>query len=556
MKFGADLKNSVVPEWAPGYIAYDALKAQIKAISGAEADERDALEETFFATLEEELEKVNRFYLQKIGEFDAALAALEARKPRSASGDALGTPATSDHRRNAINLHAQIGQLQAFVWLNTQGFEKIVKKYDKFSGLRHTPQAKAPDFEARLRGEVFKSERLDACLERFKMARVVDSETPHHLEMKLVSGSANKPLAEEIAARLGVPLSPAKVRRFNDGEVNIQLCDSVRGANVYILQPTCPPVNDHLVELLLLVSAARRASAATVTAVVPYYGYARQDRKDRSRVPISAADVARMMEAMGVDRVVCVDLHCAQIQGFFGPRTPVDNLFAAPIAVTYFNMKDLVKPVVVSPDAGGVARAKAFMEGFGRLPDPPQVSLAVILKQRAEAGVVGTMHLVGSVEGCDCVIVDDMIDTAGTLTAAANELRAFGARRVFAFATHGLSAGPRRTASSGGGSGSAWWQHGAASRGRARRQQDPGQRRQARRGRHPRHPVRHVRERPVTRDGGGPHPTRPAPRRVRHGRGWRVGSRDGGSAASADRFCLCSSCGVTAGNMEQMVSVW
>lgn len=442
MKFGADLKSSVVPEWAPGYIAYDALKAQIKAISGAEADERDALEETFFATLEEELEKVNRFYLQKIGEFDAALAALEARKPRSASGDALGTPATSDHRRNAINLHAQIGQLQAFVWLNTQGFEKIVKKYDKFSGLRHTPQAKAPDFEARLRGEVFKSERLDACLERFKMARVVDSETPHHLEMKLVSGSANKPLAEEIAARLGVPLSPAKVRRFNDGEVNIQLCDSVRGANVYILQPTCPPVNDHLVELLLLVSAARRASAATVTAVVPYYGYARQDRKDRSRVPISAADVARMMEAMGVDRVVCVDLHCAQIQGFFGPRTPVDNLFAAPIAVTYFNMKDLVKPVVVSPDAGGVARAKAFMEGFGRLPDPPQVSLAVILKQRAEAGVVGTMHLVGSVEGCDCVIVDDMIDTAGTLTAAANELRAFGARRVFAFATHGLFSGP------------------------------------------------------------------------------------------------------------------
>ena len=159
-------------------------------------------------------------------------------------------------------------------------------------------------------------------------------------------------------------------------------------------------------------------------------------------MPIAAADVARMMEAMGVDRVVCVDLHCAQIQGFFGPRTPVDNLFAAPIAVTYFNMKDLVKPVVVSPDAGGVARAKAFMEGFGRLPAPPQVSLAVILKQRAEAGVVGTMHLVGAVEGCDCVIVDDMIDTAGTLTAAANELRAFGARRVFAFATHGLFSGP------------------------------------------------------------------------------------------------------------------
>mmetsp|Transcript_19669 Transcript_19669/g.67544 ORF Transcript_19669/g.67544 Transcript_19669/m.67544 type:complete len:218 (-) Transcript_19669:117-770(-) len=149
-----------------------------------------------------------------------------------------------------------------------------------------------------------------------------------------------------------------------------------------------------------------------------------------------------MMEAMGVDRVVCVDLHSAQIQGFFGPRTPVDNLFAAPIAVTYFNMKDLIKPVIVSPDAGGVARAKLFMEGFTRLPEPPEISLAVILKQRSAPGVVGSMHLVGSVEGSDCIIVDDMIDTAGTLTAAANELRAFGARRVFAFATHGLFSGP------------------------------------------------------------------------------------------------------------------
>ena len=160
--------------------------------------------------------------------------------------------------------------------LNTQGFEKIMKKYDKFMGLRHTPGAKSPDFEARLRGEVFKSERLDACLEKFKATRSQLSSDVGALEMKLISGSANKPLAEEISARLGVPLSPAKVRRFNDGEVNIQLCDSVRGCNVYIVQPTCPPVNDHLVELLLLISAARRASAASVTAVVPYYGYARQ----------------------------------------------------------------------------------------------------------------------------------------------------------------------------------------------------------------------------------------------------------------------------------------
>ena len=439
MKFGADLKNSIVPEWQHGYIAYDELKRLIKELSSLEGGAKESAEEDFFMMLEDELEKVNRFYLEKIQEFDGELKVLEGR-PRSDSNSALAAGGVPSDRM--VALHAQIGQLQAFVWLNTQGFEKIMKKYDKFMGLRHTPGAKSPDFEARLRGEVFKSERLDACLEKFKATRSQLSSDVGALEMKLISGSANKPLAEEISARLGVPLSPAKVRRFNDGEVNIQLCDSVRGCNVYIVQPTCPPVNDHLVELLLLISAARRASAASVTAVVPYYGYARQDRKDRSRVPISAADVARMMEAMGVDRVVCVDLHCAQIQGFFGPRTPVDNLFAAPIAVTYFNMKDLVKPVIVSPDAGGVARAKLFMEGFSRLPDPPEVSLAVILKQRVEAGVVGTMHLVGSVEGCDCIIVDDMIDTAGTLTAAANELRNFGAKRVFAFATHGLFSGP------------------------------------------------------------------------------------------------------------------
>jgi len=341
-----------------------------------------------------------------------------------------------------IKLHAQIGQLQASVWLNTQGFEKIMKKYDKFMGLRHTDKAKTPEFESRLRNEAFKSDRLETILERFKLMRTRMNTEQGRVELKLISGSANKPLAEEIAARLGIPLSPAKVRRFNDGEVNIQLCDSVRGCSVFIVQPTCPPVNDHLVELLLLISAARRASAASVTAVVPYYGYARQDRKDRSRVPISAADVARMMEAMGVDRVVCVDLHCAQIQGFFGPTTPVDNLFAAPIAVNYFNMKGLESPVIVSPDAGGVARAKLFMEGFSRLENPPEVSLAVILKQRAAAGVVASMHLVGDVSNCDCIIVDDMIDTAGTLCAAANELKSFGARRVFAFATHGLFSGP------------------------------------------------------------------------------------------------------------------
>lgn len=169
-----------------------------------------------------------------------------------------------------MQLHSKIGQLQAFVWLNTQGFEKIMKKYDKFTGLRHTSKAKTPDFEARLRNEAFKSDRLESCLERFKMLRSHLNQDSGNLELKLISGSANKPLAEEISARLGVPLSPAKVRRFNDGEVYIQLCDSIRGCSVYIVQPTCPPVNDHLIELLLLISAARRASAASVTAVVPY----------------------------------------------------------------------------------------------------------------------------------------------------------------------------------------------------------------------------------------------------------------------------------------------
>jgi len=205
MKFGADLKNSIVPEWEHGYIDYDALKKAIKSFSPPAANE--ALELEFFDRLESELEKVNRFYLEKIREFDGALAAMEGR-PRSDSRDALGARTTENERM--VSLHAQIGQLQAFVWLNTQGFEKIMKKYDKFMGHRHTPGAKAPAFEARLRNEVFKSERLDTCLEKFKLTRSSLSNNTGHLEMKLISGSANKPLAEEIAARLGVPLSPPR----------------------------------------------------------------------------------------------------------------------------------------------------------------------------------------------------------------------------------------------------------------------------------------------------------------------------------------------------------
>jgi len=198
-------------------------------------------------------------------------------------------------------------------------------------------------------------------------------------------------------------------------------------------------------ELLLCASAVRRASAARVTAVVPYYGYARQDRKERSRVPISAADVAKMMEAMGIDRVCCVDLHCGQIQGFFGPRTPVDNLYATPIAIGYFQTRQLQNVVVVSPDAGGVARAKMFQEGLEAT--GMRASLAMIIPRtrvEEESGEETTridLDLVGHVSGCDCIIVDDMIDTAGTLCIAANELTSLGARRVFAFATHGLFSG-------------------------------------------------------------------------------------------------------------------
>jgi len=257
--------------------------------------------------------------------------------------------------------------------------------------------------------------------------------------MKLLAGNANKELAEEISARLGVPLTPAMIDRYIDGEVRIQIQENVRNSDVYIIQPTCPPVNDNLMELLLCTSAVRRAAAARVTAVVPYFGYARQDRKDRSRVPISAADVAKMMEAMGIDRVCCVDLHSGQIQGFFGPRTPVDNLSPTPIAISYFQTRKLERVAVVSPDAGGVQRAKEFKESLEA--NGIVCTLALIVQQRVRGEEATSTDLVGNVSGADCIIVDDMIDTAGTLCNAANELTSLGAHRVMAFATHGLFTG-------------------------------------------------------------------------------------------------------------------
>lgn len=261
----------------------------------------------------------------------------------------------------------------------------------------------------------------------------------------IFAGNASRTLAEEIAEHLGTSISDADVGKFSDGETYVRINETVRGKDCYIIQSTCPPANDHLMELFLMISTLKRASAKTITAVIPYYGYARQDRKTENRVSIGAADVARLLETMGVDSVISVDLHCWQIEGFFNNSVPVINLEAGIIGMEYmledFDIENLDDLVVVSPDAGGVGRAKRFQEslisrGF------PGVSLAMIIKQRAKAGVVSKMDLVGSVEGKDCIIIDDMIDTAGTLCKAAEELKEMGAKRVYAFATHGVFSEP------------------------------------------------------------------------------------------------------------------
>lgn len=262
-------------------------------------------------------------------------------------------------------------------------------------------------------------------------------------DFKLFNGNANPNLAQAIADYLNVPLCKAKVGRYSDGEINIQIEESIRNCDVYILQSTCPTknasVNDNLMELYLLVRAMKRASAQSVTAIIPYFGYARQDRKSKSRVPISASDIAMLLELAGVDQVISVDLHCGQIQGFFH-KAPVDNLYAARIFVPYFAAKkDLRDLVVVSPDAGGVERAKQFIEGLSAYNISAQ--MAIIVKQRKEAGVVEKMDLVGSVQNSDVIIIDDMCDTAGTLIKAASQLKEQGARRVFACITHPIFSG-------------------------------------------------------------------------------------------------------------------
>lgn len=259
----------------------------------------------------------------------------------------------------------------------------------------------------------------------------------------LFSGSSNTELTQSVADCLGVKVQQALVSKFNDGEIRLQILENVRNCDVFILQSTSisedSTVNDNLIELYLMIRAMKRASAKSVTAIIPYYGYARQDRKNKGRVPISASDVAMLLEVAGANHVVAVDLHCGQIQGFFH-EVPVDNLYASTIFVPYIARLGLYDPVIVSPDAGGVERAKTFIEALQTLGVPSK--MAVIVKQRADAGVVETMNLVGKVQGSDVVIVDDICDTAGTLVKAAEELKEHGARRVFACVTHPLLSGP------------------------------------------------------------------------------------------------------------------
>jgi len=251
--------------------------------------------------------------------------------------------------------------------------------------------------------------------------------------LKVFSGNANLKLAEEVCEYLGIPLGNALVSRFSDGEVNVQILESVRGHDVFLIQPTSPPVNENLMELLVMLDALKRASAGRITAVLPYYGYARQDRKVQPRVPITAKLVADLLTVAGADRILTMDLHSGQIQGFF--NIPVDNLLAMPIFMEYMESKGVESLVVVSPDAGGVERARAFAKKF-------HLPLAIIDKRRVANNVAEVMHVIGEVKGKRAFILDDMIDTAGTLVKSAQALLNEGANECLAAATHPVFSGP------------------------------------------------------------------------------------------------------------------
>jgi ribose-phosphate pyrophosphokinase len=250
---------------------------------------------------------------------------------------------------------------------------------------------------------------------------------------KLFSGTANRPLAEEIARHIGVTVGECKIQRFADGEIYFQSLENVRGVDVFVVQPTCYPVDQHLVELLVMIDALKRASAARITVVVPYYGYARQDRKDKQRVPISAKLVADLLTTAGANRALFVDLHAAQIQGFF--NIPVDHLFASPVLVGYFRELKLPNLIVVSPDAGGVERARFFAQKIG-------APLAIVDKRRTDMNVAEVMNVIGDVNGKSCLILDDMVDTAGTLVKTVDALYNSGATSVYACASHAVLSGP------------------------------------------------------------------------------------------------------------------
>src|SRR5918997_1459892 len=252
-------------------------------------------------------------------------------------------------------------------------------------------------------------------------------------ELKLFSGSAHPDLAREIAHHLGLPIGQCRLRRFPDTEVSFQIDENIRGTDVFIVQPTCAPVDEHIMEMMIMIDAFRRSSAARITAVIPYYGYARQDRKDKPRVPISAKLVANVLSAAGTNRVLTMDLHKAQIQGFFD--IPVDHLFAAPVIIDYLTRLDSPDLTMVSPDAGGAERARAYAKRL-------DAELAIIDKRRSDDGAAEVMNVIGEVGGRTCIIQDDIVDTAGTIEKGARALKEAGAERVLACAVHGVLSGP------------------------------------------------------------------------------------------------------------------
>ena len=257
----------------------------------------------------------------------------------------------------------------------------------------------------------------------------------HNGEVVIISGNSNRALVKRICDELGIDESSCEVKQFSDGEISIDIMDSVRGRDVFVIQPTSGPVNDHLMELLILIDALKRASAGRINAVVPYYGYARQDRKVRAREPITAKLVANLITVSGADRVICMDLHAGQIQGYFD--IPVDHLTAVPYLAKYFKSHiDTDNIVAVSPDLGGVTRTRKFAEELNGAP------IAIIEKRRPKANENVVMNVIGSIEGKDCILVDDIIDTAGTVCKAAEALRNHGAKRIYGCATHGVLSGP------------------------------------------------------------------------------------------------------------------